>query len=55
MSSRKLTYIETDLLVNDLKFSITSKALRNKYTIVTIGYAVKDLEKRKRLTRSVLK
>ena len=45
MSSRKLTYIETDILTNGLNFSITSKTLPNKDIMATIENAVKRLEK----------
>ena len=45
MSSRQLTYIETDLLAKGLNFSITSKALPSKDIIATIEDAVNDLEK----------
>ena len=55
MSSRKLTHTETDLPAKDLNFSIASKTLPNKCIIVAIGDAVKDVEKRKRLTRLVPK
>ena len=36
MSSRQLTHIETDLLVKDLNFSVTSETLPNKDIIATI-------------------
>ena len=55
MSSRQLTHIETDLFANGLNFWITSKALPNKDIIVTIEDPVKDLEKKKRLTRFLSK
>ena len=45
MSSRQLTYIETDLLAKGLSISITSKTLPNKDIIAIIKDAVKDLEK----------
>ena len=45
MSSRQLTYIETDLLAKGLSISITSKTLPNKNIIAIIEDAVKDLEK----------
>ena len=45
MSSKQLTFIETDLLAKGLNFSITSKTMPNKDIITTIEDAVKDLEK----------
>ena len=45
MSFRQLTHIKTDLLTNDLNFSITSKTLPTKDILATIEDAVKDLEK----------
>ena len=45
ISSRQLTYIQTDLLEKAFNFSITSKTLSNKNIIATIEHAVKDLEK----------
>ena len=44
MSSRQLTYIETDLLAKGLNFSITLQTLPNKDIIATIKDAVNDLE-----------
>ena len=46
MSSTQLTHVETDLLANGLKFSITSKILPNKDILASIEDAVKDLEKK---------
>ena len=45
MSFRQLTHIKTDLLTNDLNFSITSKTLPTKDILATIEDAVKDFEK----------
>ena len=45
MSSRQLTYIETNLVAKGLNFSITSKTLPNKDIMATVEDAVKDLEK----------
>ena len=45
ISSRQLTYIETDLLAKGLNFSITSKSLPNEDIIATVEDAAKDLEK----------
>ena len=42
--------IETDLFVNALNFSITSKALLNKDIIATVENVVKDLEKEEATT-----
>ena len=42
MSSRQLTYIETDLFAKGLNFSITLQKLPNKYIIAT---TVNNLEK----------
>ena len=44
MSSRQLTYIETDLLAKGLNFSNTLQTLPNKDIIATIKDAVNDLE-----------
>ena len=46
MSSTKWTYFENGLLAKDVlfNFSITSKALPNKYVIATIEDTVNDLE-----------
>ena len=46
MSSRQLNHIETDLLAKGLNFSITSKTLHSKDIIISVKYAVKDLEKK---------
>ena len=45
MSSRQLTHIETNLLAKGLNFSITSKALPNKYIIPTTEETVNNLGK----------
>ena len=47
MSSKQLTYIETDLFAKGLNFSITTKALPNKDIIANIEGAAKDFEKEK--------
>ena len=44
MSSRQLTYIETDLLAKGLNFSFTLQTLPNKDIIATIKDAVNVLE-----------
>ena len=44
MSSRKLTYIKTDLLAKGPNFLITSKTLPNKDIIGTTEDAIKALE-----------
>ena len=44
MFSRQLTHIETNLLVMDVNFSITSKRLPNK-DITTKEFAMQDLQK----------
>ena len=45
MFSRQLLHIGTDPLAEHLNFWIISKTLPNKDIIVTIEYAIKDLEK----------
>ena len=46
VSSRQLTYYETNLLAKGFNFSITSKTLPNKDIIAIIEDTVKDLEKK---------
>ena len=45
MSSRQLIHIETDILMQCLNFSITSKTPPNKDIIATVKDEVKDFEK----------